>query len=599
MDASTVPDDEAEAAHEGERAHLDGPAIRRMFEHAAEWIEQHVGAVNALNVFPVPDGDTGTNMHLTMRAAVEAVRRVADEGASAVVRAAASGAVLGARGNSGVILSQIVAGLAKGLGDARTVAPAALAGALAEGAVAAYGAVTRPVEGTILTVARAAGDAAVARVSQARASAHAVIGAALEAARQAVSDTPSQLPILRAAGVVDAGGEGLRLILEGMAFAIRGEAVPRAPRATTEPILTDASATGALDSGTAATEDDPLAGEWGYCTQFVIVAPDGADLSLARVREVMHEVADTTIVVGGDGFVRVHGHAEDPGAFLTRAVGFGRVHRISIEDMDAQAAEWRASTDRIAMSSSPDASADAFLDAPVGVSDGGQVSNLAFLAVAPGDGFARAFRDLGVTAVVAGGQTMNPSAQEILDAARAARARVTIVLPNNGNVVMTAHQAASVAPSALGDGRSLIVVASRTVPQGIAAMMVAGLEGDGDPVLTAAAMEAALTTVRTVEVTRATRDVEIDGIAVRQRDYLGLVDDALVASGTDLFQVSRDALGRAGAGTAELLTIYRGADVAPPDGEAFATMVRDAFARATVELVGGGQPHYDYIISVE
>jgi DAK2 domain fusion protein YloV len=576
------PTGETEAGgSEAKHHHLDGVAVRRMFEHAAQWLEQHVGAVNALNVFPVPDGDTGTNMHLTMRAAVEAARRVADEGAGAVIRAAANGAVLGARGNSGVILSQIVAGLARGFGDAKTVTPYELAKALAEGSATAYQAVTRPVEGTILSVARAAGEAATAAVDHARSSVQHVMAAALEAARVAVRDTPLQLPILRQAGVVDAGGEGYRLILEGMAFAIRGEILPRIASVLTLPTTAPVAA-GAVE---VAPEVDPLAGEWGYCTQFLVVTADGKPIPLDNVRDSMHEVSDTTIVVGGEGFVRVHGHTEDPGAFLTRAVQFGRVHRISIEDMDAQAERWRTET------------SDG--RSPAVASPAAPRVDLAFLAVAPGDGFARVFRDLGVVAIVAGGQTMNPSAQEILDAAREASARVTIVLPNNGNVVMTARQAGEVASRELGDDRQIIVVPSRTVAQGIAAMMAAGLDADRDPGATAAAMESALLTVRTVEVTRATRDVDLDGVRVRLGDLLGLVDDVVVTAGTDLVSVAKVALDHAGGASAELLTVYRGADVSEADGQAFGDSMAGSFPRATVEVVHGGQPHYDFIISVE
>jgi DAK2 domain fusion protein YloV len=567
---------------EAERLHLDGATVRRMFEHAATWLEQHVGAVNALNVFPVPDGDTGTNMHLTMRAAVEAARRVADESAGAVIRAAANGAVLGARGNSGVILSQIVAGLAKGFGDAATVTPDDLAKALAEGSRSAYHAVTRPVEGTILSVARAAGEAATAAVDHARGSLQNVMTAALEAARIAVRETPVQLPILRQAGVVDAGGEGYRLILEGMAFAIRGEILPRIASVLTAP--TEAPGL-SVDRAPFVDGEDPLAGEWGYCTQFLVVSPDGGAISLADVRDSMHEVSVTTIVVGGEGFVRVHGHTEDPGAFLTRGVKFGRVHRIMIEDMDAQAERWRADVSGV-VSAAP-------------VDPGATLVDLAFLAVAPGDGFARVFRDLGVAAVVAGGQTMNPSAEEILDGARMANARVTIVLPNNGNVVMTARQAGAVSAQQLGAGREIIVVPSRTVAQGIAAMVVAGLYAEGEPAATAAAMEAALSTVRTVEVTRATRDVELDGVRVRTGDLLGLVDDKVVTAGTDIQTVAIGAVDAAGGASAELLTVYRGADVSEADGDAFGAHISATYPRALVEVVVGGQPHYDFVISVE
>jgi dihydroxyacetone kinase-like predicted kinase len=253
--------------------------------------------------------------------------------------------------------------------------------------------------------------------------------------------------------------------------------------------------------------------------------------------------------------------------------------------MDAQAERWRATTVTEAVS------ATVAIDAPL--------VDVAFLAVAPGDGFARVFRDLGVAAVVAGGQTMNPSAKEILDAARGAHAKVTIVLPNNGNVVMTARQAGRMAPQELGDGREIVVVPSRTVPQGIAAMMAVGLGTHTEPTATAASMEAALSTVRTVEVTRATRDVELDGVTVRMGDLLGLLDDVVVTAGLDLETVARGALDRAGSESAELLTIYRGADVSEADGEEFGALVAAAYPRASVEVVLGGQPHYDFVLSIE
>lgn len=572
--------------NDAERSRIDGATVRHMLELATTWLERHVTVVNALNVFPVPDGDTGTNMHLTMRAAVEAVRRVADEGAGAVVRAAAQGAVLGARGNSGVILSQIVAGLSRGVGDTRSISSAEFARALAEGASNAYRAVTRPVEGTILTVARAAGDAAVECVTQARESVSTVLGAAMAGAHRAVQATPLQLPILKQAGVVDAGGEGYRLILEGMGFALRGEALP----ALGEVSLPVAAVQMLPDDGTISPEDDPLAGEWGYCTQFVIVAHDGADLSVEKVRDDLQVLAESTMVVGGDGFVRIHGHTEDPGSLLTRAVQFGRVQRISIEDMDAQAERWRMAAGRVAGGTEVQSSGvPPDLDAPL--------ADVAIIAIAPGEGFASVFRGLGVSEVVFGGQTMNPSAQEILDAARRAHARTVIVLPNNGNVVLTAKQASAVAADTLGGDRRILVVGSRTVPQGIGAMMA--MTFGADPEAIVSAMTGALTSVRTVEVTRAIRDVSINEIDVRVGDLLGLVDDEVVAAGTEIDEVAARSLELAGARTAELVTIYRGADVSDSDASRFSDAVQTRFPNLSVESMTGGQPHYDFIISVE
>jgi len=322
----------------------------------------------------------------------------------------------------------------------------------------------------------------------------------------------------------------------------------------------------------------------------VIVANDGEDLSVQTVRDDLQVLAVSTMVVGGDGFVRIHGHTEDPGSLLTRAVQYGRVQRISIEDMDAQAERWRMAAGRVGDRSKGEMSGEtADLDAPL--------ADVAIIAIAPGEGFASVFRGLGASEVVLGGQTMNPSAQEILDAARRAHARTVIVLPNNGNVVLTAKQASSVAAGSLGADRSILVVGSRTVPQGIGAMMA--MTFGADPEAIVSAMTGALTSVRTVEVTRATRDVLLNGVDVRVGDVLGLVDDDVVAAGTDIDDVATRSLEQAGAQTAELLTIYRGAEVSDTDASRFAAAVQSRFPGLAVESMMGGQPHYDFIISVE
>ena len=567
---------------------LDGGAFRRLLAGAAQWLDRNATAVNELNVFPVPDGDTGTNMLLTIRAALDAASKVKGghaQSAAQVMRAAAQGAVMGARGNSGVILSQIVSGLARSLGDATTCDGAALAHALMEGASTAYRAVTRPVEGTILTVARAAGESAASLLdrSSGNVALVEVFEHALSAARAAVERTPEQLPVLRQAGVVDAGGEGYRVILEGMALTYRGEALPEAP----DTPVVQAEALGALALRDQRTADlSAIASEeWGYCTQFVI---RGEALDLETVRRELQALADSALVVGDVSMIRVHGHTEDPGQLLSYAIRLGRLQRISIEDMDAQH--------------------DAWLRTQVGereaeAGEGGEedlrapelrapVEAVASIAVAPGSGLAAVFRDVGVGEVVPGGQTMNPSAQDLLEAARRTRARTVIVLPNNGNVIMTARQAAS-----LSEEPKLLVVPTRTVPQGLAAQLAFDATADLQQVV--AAMEEAAERVRTVEVTRATRTVVINGVSVHEGDALGLLDDTVVSSAATALEAAVKALEAAGASSAELITIYRGQDVTANAGESFAQALRERFPHAEVELLEGGQPHYDYVISVE
>ena len=559
-------------------APLDSATLTRLIRGATDWLERNAATVNQLNVFPVPDGDTGTNMLLTMRAAADGAAKAKSASTGDVMRAIAQGAVMGARGNSGVILSQIVAGLARGLEGTTTVDGPALARAIMEGSATAYRAVTRPVEGTILTVAREAGEGAMNAVgAHTSATCTDVLEAALAAAVQAVERTPEQLPVLRQAGVVDAGGEGYRVILEGMTLVLRGEPIPASaadvahssmPHAAEHRIPVDASA----------IPDE----EWGYCTQFVI---KGDALSVEQIRGELQEIAASALVVGDEELVRIHGHTEDPGQLLSYAVKFGRLQRISIEDMDAQHDEWLKSQVE-----------DVSIVSARGDSSGtpAEAVTIATVAVSPGEGIADVFRSFGAAQVIAGGQTMNPSANDVLEAARRTRARTVIVLPNNGNVVMTAQQAAQVAAE---EGLSLVVVPTKTIPQGVAAQLAFNADASAEE--NAAAMGEAAAGVRTVEVTRAVRSVSLDGVDVKEGDALGLLDDKVVAAGPDCVDVARKALDEGGAGSAELITLYRGAHLGEADATPFVEALRAAYPKASVELVAGGQPHYDYLISIE
>jgi DAK2 domain fusion protein YloV len=568
---------------------LDGEGLRRLLGGAAAWLERNAAAVDALNVFPVPDGDTGTNMLLTMRATAEAARKAKGNDAGVVMKAAARGAMMGARGNSGVILSQILAGMARRMADHPTCDGPLLGAALAEGADSAYRAVSRPVEGTILTVAREAGGAAGAAAPP---TLEHVLARAVAAAQDAVAHTPDLLPILRQAKVVDAGGEGYRVILEGMAFALAGEALPETGSTPAPAGGAARAAVGAMGAvGPAAVAPE----EWGYCTQFAI---HGEGLDVERLRQELQDVSDSALVVGDDSLVIVHGHTEDPGALLSFATRHGRLQRVSVQDMDAQHDAWlRAQVERI-----PPAAAHpprpgvgpAAGEAHDGALPGAPADALATIAVAPGPGLADVFRSLGSGEVVPGGQTMNPSAHDILQAARRTGAKAVLVLPNNGNVVMAAQQAASLTEES---GQRLLVVPTRTVPQGIAAQVA--FDAGATPEANAEAMARAAGTVRTVEVTHATRSVTLDGVAVQAGDLLALLDDEVVAATVDPVAAASQALDRAGAGDAEVITVYRGEAPGEAEAQQFVAALRDRYPRAQVDLVFGGQPHYDYLISVE
>jgi DAK2 domain fusion protein YloV len=531
-----------------------------------------------------------------MRAALDGARKAKGAGVAQVMKGAAQGAVMGARGNSGVILSQILAGLARGLEGHRTCDGPQLAAALAEGAAVAYRAVTRPVEGTILTVARAAGEGAGLAVSQVAAgstpSPRHVLSHALAAAHEAVRRTPNQLPILRQAGVVDAGGEGYRVILEGMVLSVTGDRMPETSSTAT---LYGEDGPRVAASGGSEHELAVPDEEWGYCTQFLI---RGDGLDVARLRRELQELAASALVVGDETVVRVHGHTEDPGQLLTYATRQGRLERVSIEDMDAQHDAWlRSQVQDVSEAAAGPTGAAGRDDAPPpadAVATLATLATLATVAVAPGSGLGDVFRSLGAGEVVPGGQTMNPSASELFEAAQRTGAGTVLILPNNGNVVMTAQQAAGLAE---GSAQRLLIVNTRTVPQGIAAQLA--FDPGASPEANLSAMADAAAGVRTVEVTRATRSVTIGDVQVQAGDVLALLDDEVVAADDDPVSAARQALERAGAADAELITVYWGEAVGEADAAAFAAALRPSYPKAEFELLPGGQPHYDYLISVE
>ncbi|MGE3600925.1 MAG: DAK2 domain-containing protein [Dehalococcoidia bacterium] len=530
-------------------AALSGRELFEMMDTATRWLERNAEAVNAINVFPVPDGDTGTNMALTMRAAVDAA-----DGAAAVaevMQTMARGALMGARGNSGVILSQLIRGLAGTLDLCDRVGGAELAGALSAGASAARAAVTNPVEGTILTVASEAATGA----RQAAAGTEEILpvmAAAVAAAHEALQRTPELLPVLREAGVVDSGGLGLTVLLDGALIYLRGESLPET-----------AADAGQIDSGWL-SETDAAHGHdegFGYCTEFIV---SGIDIALDTLRTRLQGVGESVLVVGEPSLARIHVHTQDPGQALSLGAAMGRLSKVKVDDMEAQADQLAA------------------LVPPTGP--------LSFVAVAAGRGLIDALRAAGAERVVTGGQTMNPSTEEILRAIDASHGEHVFVLPNNKNIIWTAEQAAKLAK------RSVDVVPTRSVPQGIAALLAVNPEAAPEENLEA--MRGAIAGVRTIEVTRAARGVTIGGVAVSPEQPIALIDDELTDAADTAEEAVLAALARVGAERA-LVTVFLGRDTEPERGEALAARVQERFAGAEVEVLPGGQPFYDYVISVE
>jgi uncharacterized protein len=562
---------------------FDGQDYRKAMLAAAAWLEQHAAQINKLNVFPVPDGDTGTNMAKTMRAATTAVADVTDTNVSVVAHKVAEGAIRGARGNSGVILSQILRGIATSLDKKATFTAQEFAAALQLAAQNAYRAVIKPVEGTILTVIRESAEAA--RTSAARAGSDLVVlmQEVVTKARQTVARTPELLPVLKQAGVVDAGGQGLATIFEGFLRYVRGETTNAPDRAAVDLDLEE------IHRGAVSVDE-----EFGYEVVFLL---RGEHLNMEQIRDTIVEMGGVSTVVAGDEtIIKVHTHTLTPGKILDYGVSLGSLEDINIENLQAQSLTYAAaSAAERGVEDTSSAKAGAIAQAnptsrrltelrpPVG--------DVGVVAVVSGPGFEQVFDSLNVNAIVAGGQTMNPSTEELLQAVNTVQATHVVILPNNGNIIMSARQVKELT------SKDVHVIPTRTMCQGIAALMAFNFEADFQANL--AAMNDAITKVVTGEITHAVRDVEMDGVTVHTGDVIGLVNDILVVAGSDPVDVLHQTLEKMGVAEREVVTFYYGEGVTRDMAQETAQRVNDWYPEQEVEVVDGGQPHYTYIISAE
>jgi DAK2 domain fusion protein YloV len=538
-----------------------GRGLRRGLRSALARLSEQRDRINDLNVFPVPDGDTGTNMHLTLQAALaEAEGLGPDPNAGEVAAAVAHGALMGARGNSGVILSQILRGVAEGLRGKAEIGAEELAASLKEGSAAAYRAVKRPVEGTILSVVRDAAEAA-ATAAASGSSLAGVLQASATEAWDAVERSRSQLEVLRRAGVVDAGGFGAAVILTALAEEISGSGSLQDPEAAfpgRDGHGPGVLAVGAPDQG------------FGYCTEFSLV---GSELGALEVRQRLggeEDEDDSALVVGDPGLLHVHIHTAEPWQLLTRAAELGRIERLKVEDMTRQHQEARAR---------------------VGSRPGAQVGARGVVVVAPGFGFHQLLLGLGAAAVVEGGQGRNPAIEELLRAIGEARCAEVLLLPNNPNLLLAAEQAARVSRS------QVAVVPSRNLPQGIAALLAfdpeVGLE------VNRKRMQRAMDGVHCIEVTTAVRPSQYPGGAIAQGDTIAVVDGEVAAAGAEAGEVVGAALQGLGGERLEVVTIYRGAGVEAAASSRLELAIKGRFPALEVESHDGGQALYPYIISAE
>ena len=535
----------------------NGQDLREMFAAATTWLEKSASDIDALNVFPVPDGDTGTNMLLTMRSSIEEAYRAPDQSASAVARAMAKGALMGARGNSGVILSQIWRGLAQGLAEKESFTGSDLASALAQASTMAYKGLSNPVEGTILTVVREAALTAQAQASSGDDDLKSVLEATVNAAGESVAKTPTLLPVLREAGVVDAGGQGLYTLLEGALRYLRGEKEQMQFRKP-QIIVSDIPATRLPQ--VMAEEEMP----YGYCTNILL---RGQGLDPDKLRMKLKRKGQSLVVAGDESIVRIHIHTYDPGKILHYVGSLGTMHEINIRNMDEQ------HQDFLEMQRERTPAAD-----------------IAIVAVAAGEGLTEVFKSLGAV-VVPGGQTMNPSTKDLLQAVESVVADKIIILPNNKNIVLTANQVQSVTT------KTIEVVPTQTIPQGVAALLAFDYEGDLGT--NAQFMEKAKSAVKSIEVTRAVRSTKLNGQKIKKKQAMSFLNGDLLTVGNTSTGVLNEALAKLDLDEAEVITIYYGADTEPAEAEQFSISLREKHAQLQVEVVKGGQPHYNYIVSVE
>lgn len=544
------------ATRRSPRLVTDGQGFKRLIKAALAWLQHHQAAINALNVYPVPDGDTGTNMVLTMQAAWAEIENIPERNVGQVAHQMAHGALMGARGNSGVILSQIWRGFARSLDGKDVYRAQDLAAACREAATTAYRGVVKPVEGTILTVARAVADAAT-RAAEGTEDLVRVLEHMVFAAHEAVMLTPSLLPVLAEAGVVDAGGQGLFVILEGMLRHMRGE-----------PVAEDVQLVEAVDLVTTGLE--PGEAGYGYDVQFLIV---GQGLDVDTVRRRIAEMGECPLVVGDPTTVKVHIHVPDPGIPISYGASLGSLRDVTVEDMQAQYQDFIAER-----GVGPSPPPQAFPD--IGV-----------VAVAPGDGLARVFQSLGVSAVVRGGQTMNPSTQDLLEAIENLPAERVILLPNNSNVILAAEQARALS------SKPVAVIPCRSIPQGIAALLAINYQADFEA--NVAAMTSAMEEVETGEVTVATRSVTINGVEVADGQTIGLHNGELKVTGATVEEVVRALLREMNTADREIITLYYGEDISEGDANALADLLQQDWPEQEIEVLAGGQPYYHYILSVE
>lgn len=550
---------------------IDAKMLQKMFLAGAKGLEAKKEYINELNVFPVPDGDTGTNMTMTIMAAAKDVANLQNLTLTELGKAISSGSLRGARGNSGVIMSQIFRGFVKELKGLDIIDVTALGNGVQHAAETAYKAVMKPKEGTILTVAKAGADKSMDLLVNG--DTDDIIKFCDEVAaemEEALLQTPELLPVLKQAGVVDSGGEGLMTFIRGALDALKGKA--------TDFTVNTGTATRVVNGSVGASEEEDI--RFGYCTEFIIMLERGEDVVESQLKEYLQKIGDCVVVVADDDIVKVHVHTNDPGLAIQKALTYGSLTSMKIDNMRE---EHQEKVIRDAQKVAESASAPK--------KEEPRKEN-GFIAVAAGDGLADIFRDLGVDYVIEGGQTMNPSTDDVLSAIEQVNADNIFVLPNNGNIILAANQAKN-----LTEDKEVYVVPSKNIPQGIAAMIsfVSGRSAAEN----AESMEEEMQLIKSGQVTYAVRDTNMDGKDIKQGDFMGLTDKTIVSVGSDLQGTAKELIESLLDEDSELVSLYYGSDATKEQAEQLAEDIENTHEDVEVEVQYGGQPVYSYFISVE
>ena len=552
---------------------IDAVLLQKMFIAGAKNLESKKEWINDLNVFPVPDGDTGTNMTLTIMSAAKEVSGITNPTMATLSKAISSGSLRGARGNSGVILSQLFRGFTKEISKLEILDTESLAIATQRATETAYKAVMKPKEGTILTVAKAVSDKA-AEVALDTDDLEEAIEKVITHAEYVLSKTPDMLPVLKEAGVVDSGGQGLVVVLRGMLDALTGKVTDFE---ITSPVKKPDSAS---KGAGAAIEDVDI--KFGYCTEFIIMLDkEFNEKTETEFKAFLSSIGDSIVCVALDDIVKVHVHTNHPGQAFEKALEYGQLTKMKIDNMREE-----HNQKVIEKSEMQKAMAQEAMKKSAPLKDYG------FITIAPGKGLADIFKGLGVDEVIEGGQTMNPSTEDILKAADNINAKIIYVLPNNGNIILAAQQAADII-----EDKKLVVVPSKTVPQGITAMI--NFEMSRTEQENAEAMTSSMATVRTGQVTYAVRDTSIDGKEIHKDDILGLADKGLAAVGKDIDATVLELLDTMIDDDSELVSVYYGEDITNEQASGIVASIEKKYPDVDVELQEGGQPVYYYIVSVE